>query len=802
MAQIIKIFHKYGDLIEEPVLRRSFGFVQYSSAEAASRAVAGEQGRIIGGIGIDLSIADNREVKRGTHVANNTPFGQHTPAGKANPRGRVRERDFGSEDRNDKSRKRRRSLSPASAAKKGGVHPPQFRRMRPDPRNGVYLRILCMSPTARSYARQCENTFRSMTGLPADVLHIVAAGLGEALGRAMRDVIPYVMVVASKDVDDGTCTIRTLEKTGYEKSGRGNGVIPLREAVEVCLIERGVIAPQSIAQQMNGAPRGGMGRTGHGSRQGPPGMGSHGRQWNSQSGAHPGNVPVETAKPGWMTGQARALHPSNPRAAAASMAPGIQHQPQHGGVGNVVMPGGAYGYNGVEGNRGHYGSHGPGPHAAPGPPPRPSQGYGRIPAQSQGGYEPGPPVNQGGNMVAPGHQNGGDYMRRSGAPVNPALGMHPPGGYMDRYRGQVNDQNANSYNGRGDNRESEYDPAAVMPAQRGPNPNYENGWNREVAPVNRETYGGDRPPVHQPAVARDRNGGFQTIGGGTQVYPGGSGGAAANNYGYDRSQNQGALAGPYGAMNNTSGYDARQNAYPGAQAAVGYGQYAGPQGENGMPPQSAEGVNRYGGGMYAEGQQQAYTVPGMYNSGTPGPGGRGGGWSGTNSSHAHAMNMHSPPMGGGSNMNQSGMPHGGMGGQIAMQSNAGNQMTGSAGGHAGMNGYGVSQSRANMNGGYIGRDAGGMGSNPPQANANSGVGASAAASVLGQSAKTVDINKLTSLISVFQQKQAAMQTGPQNHMHGQGRLDAERQPMQGYATQQFQGQPSHQRSGGQQGYYR
>lgn len=763
--------------------------------------MAGEQGRIIGGIAIDLSIADNREVKRGTHVANNTPYGQPAPPGKSHPRGRVREREFASDDRNEKSRKRRRSLSPASAAKKGGVHPPQYRRTRPDPRNGIYLRILCMSPTAKSYARHCENTFRSMTGLAADVLNIVAAGLGEALGRAMRDVIPYVMVVASKDVEDGTCTIRTLEKTGYEKSGRGNGVIPLREAVEVCLIERGVIAPQSIAQQMNGAPHGGMGRPG--GRHGQHGMGGHGRQWNSHNGPHPGNATVEAAKPGWMTGPPRAPHPSNPRAAPTSMGAGMHHQGQHGNVGSVVMSGGGFGYNGMDGNRGPYGGHGPGSSPGQGPPQRGNQAYGRIPPQSQGGYEPGPPINQGGTMVGPGHQSvGGDYMRRAGGapPANPALGMHPPGGYMDRYSAQMNNQNANGYSGRGENRESEYDPAAVMPGQRGPNANYGSGWNREMGGVNRETYGGERGgPPHQPAVARDRNGGFQTIGGGTQVYPGGSGGAAANNYGYDRSQNQGGPGGAYGAVNNTSGYDMRANAYGGAQAQVpvGYGQYGGPQGPNGMPPQGADGVNRYGGNMYGEGppqqqqaaQQQAYAVPGMYSGGGPGVGGRGGGWSGTNSSHGNAMNMPSPLMGG--NMNQNAMGLGGMGAQMGMQGNASAGMGGAGGGQAGLNGYGVGpHARGNPTGGYIGRESGGGGSNGGPADGNGNAGASAAASVLGQSA--VDIKKLTSLISVFQQKQAASQA--QGH-------DADR-GMQGYGAAQYQGQPGHQRSGAQQGYYR
>lgn len=44
------IFGKYGNIIEDPVLRRSFGFIQYDSSTAALEAIKGEQGRILGGL--------------------------------------------------------------------------------------------------------------------------------------------------------------------------------------------------------------------------------------------------------------------------------------------------------------------------------------------------------------------------------------------------------------------------------------------------------------------------------------------------------------------------------------------------------------------------------------------------------------------------------------------------------------------------------------------------------------------------------------------------------------------------------
>ncbi len=54
-----RIFGGYGEILEV-VVRRSFGFVQFSSPPAAVAAIAGEQRRDIGGMAIDLSIADNR----------------------------------------------------------------------------------------------------------------------------------------------------------------------------------------------------------------------------------------------------------------------------------------------------------------------------------------------------------------------------------------------------------------------------------------------------------------------------------------------------------------------------------------------------------------------------------------------------------------------------------------------------------------------------------------------------------------------------------------------------------------------
>lgn len=403
--EMIKIFYKYGELIEEPVLRRSFGFIQYSSPESASRAVAGEQARIIGGIPIDLSIADNREVKRGTHVVNNTPF-PHGPK------------------QNTASRKRRRSNSPNR--RMGGVHPPQYRRARPEPRNGIHMRILCMSTTARSYARTCEAMFKGETsGLGCDVVHIVANELGSALGKCMTQSIPYVLVVASKDVEDGTCTIRTLERTGYEKAGRGNGIIPLREAINVCLIDRGIIPP-------GGRPGPPPPHLPYGAPQQPVQMVQAG--WSQHAGGmHPNQSNLR--KPGWMTGARAPPHP----------------QPSH-------MRSGP-----------------PPPGGLPVPPP----GFG--PPQSMA-----PQMQMGGNQQQYGQQPYGHaqgYTGPSGPQLGWSQGGQQPVGYgappqdFGRGGGSGYPQGGSMMGGRnGSARDNEYDPTAVMPAGGRPDDGF-NNWN-------------------------------------------------------------------------------------------------------------------------------------------------------------------------------------------------------------------------------------------------------------------------------------------------------------------------------------
>lgn len=54
IAELIQIFSRYGRIIEEPVVRKSFGFIQYDNPDSARAAIEGEAGRILGGMKLGI----------------------------------------------------------------------------------------------------------------------------------------------------------------------------------------------------------------------------------------------------------------------------------------------------------------------------------------------------------------------------------------------------------------------------------------------------------------------------------------------------------------------------------------------------------------------------------------------------------------------------------------------------------------------------------------------------------------------------------------------------------------------------
>lgn len=263
VEELASIFERYGPLTEEPVVRRSFGFIQFGKAEHALAAVRGEQGRMIGGISLDLTIADNREVRQGAHLVNNTPYSLATKEEVLAAAGsRVPLDQRGRSSGGTRSAKRRRSRSPTQrlvaprgAAASDAKQVLNFESLREQnrmfSRNDIVARVVSLSPQAREYACQCEKMFRDLTGLCADTMHIIASSLGECLGRALKEKVPYILVVATKDVETQTCSIRALRNNRYEKAGDGKGIISFRAAMDICLSD-GRIAGVSGRSQSYG----------------------------------------------------------------------------------------------------------------------------------------------------------------------------------------------------------------------------------------------------------------------------------------------------------------------------------------------------------------------------------------------------------------------------------------------------------------------------------------------------------------------------------------------------------------------
>eukprot|EP00172_Hildenbrandia_rubra_P004124 Plantae.Rhodophyta-Hildenbrandia_rubra.ctg7744.p1 GENE.Plantae.Rhodophyta-Hildenbrandia_rubra.ctg7744~~Plantae.Rhodophyta-Hildenbrandia_rubra.ctg7744.p1 ORF type:complete len:809 (+),score=125.90 Plantae.Rhodophyta-Hildenbrandia_rubra.ctg7744:2832-5258(+) len=309
-AELTSIFYPHGELIEEPVLRRSFGFVQYSTAKAARKAIAAENGRNIGGMRVDLSLADNREARKPGSKSSGTSSGRS--------RGR--------------GTKRRRSASPP--ARKSHVRQAQFNVKRQEPLNGIYCRVLIMGQSARDFGQRCERSIASITRLTTDVAHIALTGLGEALSVASRERVPFVIVVADRNLPEETCTVRTLESSGYEKCGYGNGIIKFKDAIDIILMETGQSNPSGGASAAPGQPppggpgwqSGGLGqpnmssgpydprRNGYGMASGPP---TKIRRTDPRNGPTPGYDPSYPDQR--TTFQAQPPAPYNPMGGSGGM---------------------------------------------------------------------------------------------------------------------------------------------------------------------------------------------------------------------------------------------------------------------------------------------------------------------------------------------------------------------------------------------------------------------------------------------------------------------------------------------------
>eukprot|EP00871_Galdieria_phlegrea_P000442 jgi/Galph1/1399/GphlegSOOS_G93.1 len=222
VEELISVFRKYGTLIEEPVIRRSFGFVQYDNEASAYQAIEGEQGRLLVECPLTLVLLT-------TGKASNRVSSYVGP------------------DRSRKTSSGDRFHPYDNSTRSTGRHSKGRRARRFDSRNGVAVRVLVMGQQPRGYAHSCEATIRAFLGVQSDVVYIEANKLGDSLELAKEQLVPYVIVVNSKDEREGTCSIRILENDGYQKI-RG-GSLPFREALNIIVEEEGL--EQQVIMNMN-----------------------------------------------------------------------------------------------------------------------------------------------------------------------------------------------------------------------------------------------------------------------------------------------------------------------------------------------------------------------------------------------------------------------------------------------------------------------------------------------------------------------------------------------------------------------
>ncbi|KAK4530500.1 hypothetical protein CCYA_CCYA04G1357 [Cyanidiococcus yangmingshanensis] len=222
-VELLSIFSKYGRIMEQPLMLRSYAFIQYDCPESTQLAIRYEQGRLIGGRHLDLSVASGRRGSGSSSNANANDS-HHLGSAGSGPEGKRAASNQG-------MNRRKRD---ASTMDMGGPRPP--------PRPGApYVRILVIGTTSRPMAHAMQNVIRSL-GISTDVAYIFSTHLGTALKEAYAQCVRYMIVVTSKDASKGACSLRTYEKTGYEHAGGGN-IMPFHEALAIIFREERINLP-------------------------------------------------------------------------------------------------------------------------------------------------------------------------------------------------------------------------------------------------------------------------------------------------------------------------------------------------------------------------------------------------------------------------------------------------------------------------------------------------------------------------------------------------------------------------------
>jgi hypothetical protein len=255
--EIAHIFEKHGRLAEEPTIRKTFGFVQFLEERSARAAIEQEQGTMIGGLRIDLSLADNRPV-RGPEDGRERERGGKRDRSRRGHRGDRRERS-GSRGRDDSFNPRRRGNDgiridhdlpprwlgppgePDMMGRRGGPPPPdsdlpQRRHPIKPPDSLSDVLIVRVDRPSRGYCLSIEEHITGL-GLLYEDREVDLMDLPETVRvAAERSAVRHVLVVGGRhepleSVTLGSRAPATRRIEGQAPTGRGSAA---RACVQGC----------------------------------------------------------------------------------------------------------------------------------------------------------------------------------------------------------------------------------------------------------------------------------------------------------------------------------------------------------------------------------------------------------------------------------------------------------------------------------------------------------------------------------------------------------------------------------------
>jgi len=186
--ELLAIFSRYGTIIEQPTIRKSYAFIQYDNPDSVLRAIAQENHHRANGLAWELSIAGTRPPAKSI------------------------------------SSSKQSALNPSST---DNIQSVQHRYGHGG--RALRVRVMGMGTTARPYAERVSRTISGRFGVSCDVVSTDRATLRGKLDDAAEQRIVVVVVVAGRDEKQSVCSVRTLESGGYEKL-RGRSEMHIEEA--------------------------------------------------------------------------------------------------------------------------------------------------------------------------------------------------------------------------------------------------------------------------------------------------------------------------------------------------------------------------------------------------------------------------------------------------------------------------------------------------------------------------------------------------------------------------------------------